>query len=97
MPLKLPSKNIRTSTTSASSITYEDNFKDLLVKDKELAKDNYEIAVDMLDERYGKKRVMIDVHYAKILNLPVAIYKPMSLRSLCNITDKHLHCLRSPG
>lgn len=97
MPLKLPSKNIRTSTTSASSITYEDNFKDLLVKDKELMKDNYEIAVDMLDERYGKKHVMIDVHYAKILNLPVATYKSTSLRSLYNITDKHLHCLRSPG
>lgn len=38
----------------------------------ELTKDNYEIAVDMLKERYGKNHVMIDAHYAKIIKLLVA-------------------------
>ena len=44
-------------------------------------KSNYEIPVDMLKEHYWKKHIMIDVHYAKMMNLPVATYKSTSLRS----------------
>ena len=44
-------------------------------------KGNYEIPVDMLKEHYWKKHIMIDVHYAKMMNLPVATYKSTSLRS----------------
>ena len=58
-------------------------------------KDNYEIAVDMLNERYERNHVMIDAHYAKMMNLPVATYKSTPLRSFYDITEKHLHCLHS--
>ena len=47
----------------------------------ELTKDNYYVAIDLLKERYGKKQVMVNAHYAKLINLPVATFKSTSLRS----------------
>lgn len=44
-------------------------------------KGNYKIAVDMLKEHYWTKHVMIDAHYTKMMNLPVATYKSTYLRS----------------
>ena len=40
---------------------------------------------------------MIDVHYAKIMNLPSPNYKSASLRSYYDTTEKHLRCLQSLG
>ena len=40
---------------------------------------------------------MVNAHYAKLINLPVATFKSASLRSFCNTTEKHLRCLRSLG
>ena len=55
------------------------------------------IDIDLLKERHGKKQVMVNAHYAKLINLPVATFKSASLRSFCNTTEKHLRCLRSLG
>ena len=60
-------------------------------------KNNCKIVGDMLKEQYGKKHVIIDAHYAKIMNVPVATYRSTSLRSFYDITEKHLRCLRSLG
>ena len=58
----------------------------------ELTKDNYYVAIDLLKERYGKKQVTVNVHYAKLINLPVATFKSASLGSFNDMTKKHLPC-----
>ena len=63
----------------------------------ELTKDNYYVAIDLLKERCGKKQVMVNAHYVKLINLPVATFKSASLRSFYNTTEKHLGYLRSLG
>ena len=39
----------------------------------ELTKDNYNTAIALLKERYGKKQVIIDLHYAQISNIPLPL------------------------
>ena len=68
-----------------------------LLSGLELTKDNYEIAVNLLKERYGKKQIMIDAHYAKMMNLPLANHRSYSLRVFYDTTEKHLRCLKSLG
>ena len=41
----------------------------------ELTQENYNIAINLLKERYGKKQIMIKAHFAKLMNLPMATYK----------------------
>ena len=40
---------------------------------------------------------MVNAHYAKLINLPVATFKSASLRLFFNMTEKHLRCLHSLG
>ena len=63
----------------------------------ELTIDNYYVAIDLLKERYGKKQVMVNAHYAKLINLPVGTFKSALLRSFYDTTEKHLRCLHSLG
>ena len=63
----------------------------------ELTKGNYYVTVELLKERYGKKQVMINAHYAKMTNLTAATCKAASLRSFYDTTEKHLRCLHSLG
>ena len=55
----------------------------------------YYVAIDLLKERYGKKQVMVNDHYGKLINLQVATFKSASWRSFYDTTKKHLGCLRS--
>ena len=63
----------------------------------ELTNDIYNIAIALLKERYGKKQVMIDSHYAQINNIPMASYKTASLHEFYYCTEKHLRALQSLG
>ena len=63
----------------------------------ELTKDNYNVAIELLKERYGRKHIMADAHYAKMMNMPMATYRATSLRTFYDTTEKHLRCLRSLG
>ena len=40
---------------------------------------------------------MVNAHYAKLINIPVATFKSTSLRSFYDTTEKHLRCLHSLG
>ena len=62
----------------------------------ELTQENYNIAINLLKERYGKKQVMIKAHFAKLMNLPMATYKTL-LRTFYDTMEKHLRCLQSLG
>ena len=57
----------------------------------------YYVAIVLLKERYGKKQVMVNDHYGKLINLQVATFKLAALRSFYDTTKKHLGCLRSLG
>ena len=60
----------------------------------ELTNDNYNAAIALLKERYGKKQLMIASHYLQINNIPMASYKTASLREFYNCTEKHLCALQ---
>ena len=63
----------------------------------ELTNDSYEVAIELLKERYGRKQFMIDAHYAKLANMSPPTYKATSLRTFYDTTEKHLRCLRTLG
>ena len=63
----------------------------------ELTQENYDIAINLLKERYGKKQIMIKAHFAKLMNLPMATYKTTSLRTFYDTIKRHLRCLQSLG
>ena len=56
----------------------------------EQTNDNYNTAIALLKERYGKKQVMIDLHYSQINNIPMASYKTAPIREFYDCTEKHL-------
>ena len=63
----------------------------------ELTNDNYNTAIALLKESYGKKQVMTDLHYVQINNFPMASYKTASLREFYDCTEKHLRVLQLLG
>ena len=54
----------------------------------ELTQENYNIAINLLKERYGKKQIMIKAHFVKLMNLPMATYKTTSLRTFYDTMEK---------
>ena len=63
----------------------------------DLTSDNYDIAIKLLKERYGRKQILIDTHYAQLINLLIAMNKTLSLRIYFDVTEKHLRALQSLG
>ena len=58
---------------------------------------NYDIAVKMLKERYGKKHLMIDAHYSQLRDLPPSSSHYSKLRAMMDSVEKHLRSLESLG
>ena len=58
-----------------------------------LSKENYQIAVDILKDRFGNKQEVIDLHYHKLINLPQAANKTNSLRNLLDNIERHIRSL----
>ena len=63
----------------------------------QLTQENYNITINLLKDRYGKKQIMIKAHFVKLMNLPMATYKTTSLRTFYDTMEKHLRCLQSLG
>ena len=63
----------------------------------DLTNENYGIAVKLLHERYGKKQLMLEAHYAQLLKLDQAQKDINSLRTFYDKTEKHLRVLQSLG
>ena len=63
----------------------------------DLTNDNYDIAIKLLKERYGKKHILIDTHYAQLINLPIAMNKTLSLKLYFDLTEKHLRVFSALG
>ena len=60
-----------------------------------MTNENDDIVVNLLDERYGKKTVKVDVHYSQQMDIKPAIFKTHSLRTLYDNMEKHLISLES--
>ena len=58
-----------------------------------LSKENYQIAVDILKDRFGNTQRIIDLHYHKLINLPQAVNKTCSLRGLLDNIVRHIRNL----
>ena len=62
----------------------------------DLTNNNYDIAIKPLKERYAKKQILIDTHYAQLINLPIAMSKTLSLRTYFDVTET-LPCVAVTG
>ena len=49
----------------------KDEAKDI-ISGLEITENNYELGVDLLKERYGRKELMINAHSSKLCDLPIA-------------------------
>ena len=58
-----------------------------------MTNDNYQVAVDILRDRFGDSQEVIDLHYSKMINLPLASSSTSSLRNLLDTMERHLRSL----
>ncbi|XP_049864868.1 uncharacterized protein LOC126366028 [Pectinophora gossypiella] len=58
---------------------------------------NYEIAVSILKERYGKEHYIIDAHYAALYKIKAADKTAEDCRRTLNEVERHLRVLNSLG
>ena len=63
----------------------------------ELTNANYDVAINMLKERYGNEQLMIDSHYTHLMDLQPAINKIHSLRATYDTIEQHLRSLQALG
>ena len=58
---------------------------------------NYKVAVNILQERYGKKQLIINAHYAKLKEMPISSTYYEKLQSTYDTIKKHLRSLEALG
>ena len=63
----------------------------------ELTNANYDTAIQLMKDRYGKRQIMVDAHYSQMINMPAATVNRVSLRSFYDVTEKHLRSLQALG
>ena len=59
-----------------------------------LSNENYQIAIDILKERFGNNQEIIDVHYNQLINIPPVSSKISSLRPFLDNVQRHLRSLQ---
>lgn len=62
-----------------------------------VTKQNYQIAIDLLKERFGRKEVIIFAHLDKLFSLPVANNETKNLRTTVDDCEKHIRSLEAFG
>ena len=63
----------------------------------ELTHANYDVAIEILKERYGNVQLIIENHYAKLSDMSTASNKTNVLRSTFNTIEQHLRSLEALG
>ena len=58
-----------------------------------LSNENYQIAIDILKERFGNEQEVIDLHYNRMISLRPATSNTSSLRALLDNVERHLRSL----
>ena len=63
----------------------------------QLSNENYQVAVELLKERYGDKQAVVTSNYTELTNLKQAPNNPKGLRKMHNDVEKHLRKSRKEG
>ena len=63
----------------------------------ELTNSNYEVAVNLLQERFGRDELMMDADYSALMDLPVSLNVAAKLRATYDMIEKHLRSLNTLG
>jgi hypothetical protein len=58
-----------------------------------MTNDNYPVALDLLEKRFGNKQFIINSHYRELMNLPGASHETTNLRCTVDAIEKHLRSL----
>ena len=58
-----------------------------------LSNDNYEVAIEILQKRFGNTQEIVDKHYNQLINMQTATNKVSSLRSFLDKVERHIRCL----
>ena len=58
-----------------------------------LSNENYQIAIDILKERFGNEQEVIDLHYNRLISLRPATSNTSSLRALLDNVERHIRSL----
>ena len=61
----------------------------------QLSNENYQVAVELLKERYGDKQEVVTSHYTELINLKLAPNNPKGLRKMYNYEERHLRSLQA--
>ena len=69
----------------------------LVISGLELTNTNYEVAVNLLHERFGRDELMMDAHYSALMDLPVSLNNTAKLRETYDKIEKHLRSLKALG
>ena len=65
------------------------------VSDIHIWNENYQVAVELLKERYGDKQAVVTSHYIELINSKSAPNNPKGLRKMYNDVGKHLRSLQA--
>ncbi|XP_048477625.1 uncharacterized protein LOC105393457 [Plutella xylostella] len=94
------------SSVDTQKLTKADKFSYLMasldqealaaIEGLDITHENYEIAVDILKDRFGKPGMVIDAHYEALLNLKSA-HSPNECMNVFNEIEKHLRILKALG
>ena len=60
-----------------------------------LSNEYYQVAVELLKERFGDKQAVVTSHYTEIINLKQAPNNPKGLRNLYNQVEQHMRSLKA--
>ena len=63
----------------------------------ELTNTDYKTAITLLQERYGKRQMVLDAHYIHLIDLVQASNNTSSPRATYNAVEKYLRSLQSLG
>ena len=68
-----------------------------IIEELELTNANYETAITLLQEHYGKKKMVLDAHYTHLMDLAQASNNTSSFRVTYDAVETHLRSLQSLG
>ena len=63
----------------------------------QLSSENYTVAVELLQKRFGKKERIIDAHYTELTSLTTSSSNVSKLRLVLDNLERHLRCLETLG
>ena len=74
-----------------------EGYASVVISGLDLTNTNYEVAVNLLQERFGRDEPNMDAHYSVLMDLPVSLNNAAKLRETYDMIEKHLRSLIAFG